>query len=699
MRSLVTTLARMALLPLVMMTATTLAESLAVQPLWQYQWVLENNDDSRGVCTSVPMLGECERDSALPVIDMDINGLTTLAGAQASPRISTGFQPSTTYESTPVVIGLIDTGIDYHHPDLVRHIWTNPGEISGTDADNNGVDDGCEDSLDGDGNGYLNDCHGINTLVPATLSGGTLNPAAGDPLDSTLAHGTHMAGLMVGDTGNGMGIQGVAGNANVQVVTCKSAQMEAVLALVPGTALPALTQDRMQQCVNYFIALKQRGVNLTVINASGGMSAFVNLGLMWAKVKPRYLLDPAIFLPMLAQLRALDVLVVGAAGNMSWDMDAREQERAYFPGAFAADNVLSVAAIDAQGKLWHGSSHGRYTVDVAAPGHHVLSTLPSTGADQGTASTGQPHYGIASGTSPATALVSGLAALIKASPQTAHLSAADVRRLIMSSGRILPALQDKTVSARSIRVSDANGQGALTCAHQILQRRLLPKTGELTLLPGATLHLEIESFNCADISPGPVLVTSAQGVTLALQDNGEGADRLAGDGIFSADWVIPDAPADNYQFVIDQGTGLPTETLTVRTSIIADNGDVASEATGSWWPSTLREGYWGAGYNIAYTSNTERLFQWHPMLPRSGRYEVLVRWPKGAVFASNALFRFTDGDGVTESMLLNQKDNGGRWVSAGEFRFDAGNAQFTLSNAGADGTVAADAIKLVWKSY
>lgn len=699
MRSLVTTLARMALLPLVMATTTSPAESLAVQPLWQFQWVLENNDDSRGVCISVPLLGECERDSALPVIDMDINGLTTFAGPNASPRFSAGLPPASATNSAPVVIGLIDTGIDYHHPDLVRHVWTNPGEISGSDTDNNGVDDGCEDNLDGDSNGYLNDCHGINALVPATLTGGALNPVAGDPLDSTLAHGTHMAGLMVGDTGNGTGILGVAGNANVKVVTCKSAQMEAVLELVPGTALPALTQNRMKQCVDYFIALKQRGVNLTVINASGGMSAFVNLGLMWAKVKPQYLLDPAIFMPMLAQLRALDVLVVGAAGNMGWDMDARTQERAYFPGAFAADNVLSVAAIDSQGKLWNGSSHGRYTVDVAAPGHHVLSTLPSTGDNQDSASTGQPPYGISSGTSPATALVSGLAALLKASPQTAQLSAADVRRLIMASGRILPALQDKTESARSIRVSDINGQGALTCDQQIVQRRMAPKTGQLTLLPGATLHLEIESFNCADISQGPVLVTSAQGVTLALMDNGEGGDRLAGDGIFSVDWVIPESPADIYQFVIYQGTGLPAETLTVRTSIIADNGEVASDTTGSWWPSSLREGYWGAGYNVAYTSNAERLFQWHPTLPRSGQYEVLVRWPESTVFASNALFRFTDGDGAAESVRLNQKEHGGRWVSVGDFRFRAGKTQFTLSNAGADGTVAADAVKLVWKSY
>lgn len=688
MRSHVVTLARIALLPAIFATSTTLAETQPALPLWQFQWALENSDSSQGVCLTVPWNGTCERDASLPVIDVDINGNSSWAEVALQSTTwtsSNSAQPS-------VLIGLIDTGIDYRHPDLSRHIWLNPGESSGQDANGNGIDDGCEDNLDGDGNGYLNDCHGINTLVAPMLTSGALDPVAGDPMDSSLAHGTHMAGLMVGDGGNGLGIRGVAGNTNVKVVTCKSGQLEPVLELVPGTAIPALTQARMKQCVDYFIALKQRGEPLTVINASGGMSAFVNLGFMWAKVKPEYLLAPEIFDPLLAQLRALDVLVVGAAGNMSWDIDTRAFERAYFPAAFAGDNVLSVAAIDAQGNLWNGSSYGRYSVDVAAPGHEILSSLPLA-ADGSEASS----YGIASGTSPATALVSGLAALIKVSPATAHLTAAEIRRLIMASGQPLPSLTDKTLSGRLVRVLDTNGRGALSCVDQRLQRRVFPQTARAVLLPGDTLHLEVESFNCATISSGSIQVTAQEGITLQLQDTGLGADRIAGDGIFSVDWEIPASPAMAYQFVIEQGSALPAETFTVATTIVADNADTASDATGTWWPSRLRAGYWGTGYLIAYTSSSERQFQWNPDIPRAGRYELMIRWPSSSAFASNALFYFRDATGVETRLRLDQSQHGGQWNSLGEYSLTTGTSAFTLSNSGADSTVASDAIQLVWK--
>ena len=96
--------------------------------------------------------------------------------------------------SPDVIVGIIDTGIDYNHPDLVDNMWTNPGEIPG-----NGLDD--------DGNGYIDDIHGINAITDS-----------GDPLDNH-GHGTHVAGTIGAKGNNALGVVGV--NWNVRIVACK----------------------------------------------------------------------------------------------------------------------------------------------------------------------------------------------------------------------------------------------------------------------------------------------------------------------------------------------------------------------------------------------------------------------------------------------------------------------------------------------
>ncbi|MCB0252052.1 MAG: S8 family serine peptidase, partial [Anaerolineae bacterium] len=93
-----------------------------------------------------------------------------------------------------VVVGIIDTGIDVDHPDLVDNLWTNPGEIAG-----NGIDD--------DSNGYVDDVHGINAIT------GTGNP------DDDHGHGTHTAGTIGATGNNGTQVVGVAWD--VQLMACK----------------------------------------------------------------------------------------------------------------------------------------------------------------------------------------------------------------------------------------------------------------------------------------------------------------------------------------------------------------------------------------------------------------------------------------------------------------------------------------------
>src|SRR5690606_37656568 len=120
----------------------------------------------------------------------------------------------------------------------------------------------------GDLNGYADDCHGINALVPRVNTNGTLNPAAGDPLDSTVGHGTNMAGVMVavGNNNSGQyhgGIVGVTGiEPRIRIASCNSGKAEAdVSPLIPGVAVPAAAETAIRQCLEHFIALKQAGIN------------------------------------------------------------------------------------------------------------------------------------------------------------------------------------------------------------------------------------------------------------------------------------------------------------------------------------------------------------------------------------------------------------------------------------------------------
>jgi subtilisin family serine protease len=230
--------------------------------------------------------------------------------------------------SRSVMVGVIDSGIDYDHPDLAANIYINPGEIDG-----NGIDD--------DGNGFVDDVHGWD-----------FRNDDNDPIDDA-GHGTHVAGIIgaVGD--NALGVAGV--NWTVSLLPIKFLDSYGY-----GSTADAIA------AVDYATLM---GADIT--NNSWGGGGF-----------SQTLLD--------AIHRAQDAgsLFVASAGNSYNDADLDPE----YPAAHDAPNIVSVAATDQDDQLVGFSNYGAVSVDLGAPGFSILSTLPgaSYGYKNGT-SMAAPH--------------------------------------------------------------------------------------------------------------------------------------------------------------------------------------------------------------------------------------------------------------------------------------------------------------------
>lgn len=657
----------------------------------------EESISETGTCAEKPDIIEnsytCNSYTSSGVEDMDINAAEGWAA----------YVPSDNLNQQEVVIALIDTGIDYTHPDLADKVWLNPGETTGIDANSNGIDDGCEDTIDGDNNGYLNDCHGINALVDRENSDGSLNPLAGDPLDDEVGHGTNMSGVLGAIANNTDenyhgGIVGVTGfEPRIKIAACKSAKMESdVFPLIPGVAVPAGKESALVDCLWYFYNLKQSGVNIAVINASGGMSKHINMGgIMYPLVADPYLLNTPNMYMLADLLQAEDISVIAAAGNNSWSIDQVVEERAYYPASFENTNIIAVGATNNQGNLWAGTSYGRFSVDVMAPGQDILSTNPSFPIF----SEENSDFIVSHGSSQATAYVTGMVALLKANASTEHLDSTSIRRLLLSSSKPIPAATNKSVSGGLARLADNNGKGVLTCDNQVFRRRQLPKADAMVALPNSNIKLAVESYNCANPGSETEITVTVQptGETFMLYDNGLGDDELAGDGIFSGNWTVP---FGHFQYTLSSGYDSVlngNDELIIKASIIEDNVD-NTDWVGKWWPSFYRYGYYGTNYRYATTNDPEKIFTWSPTLNEAGYYEVFARWPQGPNFATNATFRVhhqssTDGSNIVTEVQQDQTTNGNQWISIGTYWFEAGTRDVQLTNLNANGTVVADAIQ------
>lgn len=285
--------------------------------------------------------------------------------------------------SRDTIIGIIDTGMDYNHPDLAANRWVNPGEIAG-----NGVDD--------DNNGVVDDVYGFSAFSNN-----------GDPFDGE-GHGTHVAGTIgaVGD--NGVGVTGV--NWNVTLLPCQFLGPDGT-----GSTAGAIA------CIDYFTNLKvNHGVNVRATNNSWGGGGY----------------SEALKLAIQAGNNA-EILFIAAAGNSAQNADVTP----HYPAGYDLPGIVAVASTDRNDNMSGFSTFGPTTVDVAAPGSAILSTLPGN------------TYGSLSGTSMATPHVAGAAGLIwSLSP---HLNINEVKQILLESGESLPALAGKILSGKRINLDQA----------------------------------------------------------------------------------------------------------------------------------------------------------------------------------------------------------------------------------------------------
>lgn len=409
----------------------------------------------------------------------------------------------TTTGSRSVVVAVVDTGIDYRHADLAANMWRNPGEVAG-------------DRIDNDGNGYVDDVYGWDFAN---------NDA--DPFDDE-GHGTHVAGTIGAAGNNGTGVVGVSWNVSLMALKFLGADGS-------GTTSAAIA------ALNYATRMRRDfGVNVVATNNSwggGGASTALRSAITAGE--------------------SAGIVCVAAAGNESTNNDSR----AAYPAHYA---TLAVAATDASNRLASFSNWGATTVDVAAPGVGIYSTLPGN------------SYGSYSGTSMATPHVAGIVALLAAVNPAATV--AEIRAAVIATAVPVSMLAGKVAAGGLV-----NARAAVT-AVAVPADPTDPADPDVPVDPGEPTGPGVPpavEADVVDVAPDP-RTTSVSAVVVQFSRAVTGFD--AGDLALTRDGI--DVPltvelttTDGIRWTV---SGLSEETSTTGSYVLTVSaaGGIAAEDDG-----------------------------------------------------------------------------------------------------------------------
>lgn len=299
--------------------------------------------------------------------------------------------------NSDIIVAVIDSGMDYTHPDLSSNMWENVLELTGIP----GQDD--------DGNGYIDDIYGYD------FSGATEedpDDGDGDPCD-VFGHGTHVAGTIGAVGNNNRGVTGVCWD--VRLMALKIGADDSGPSVSSGDAVLA---------IEYAIDM-----GADVMNAS------------WGGYSYSQALRDAI-----AEARNAGLIFVAAAGNENLNIDSIPA----YPAAYDLDNIISVLATNNIDEMSYYSNYGATNADIGAPGGDftqgdtagaILSTYPGGG------------YAFGQGTSMAAPHVAGSCALLLSLEP--ELSYTEIKELLMDTADPLAVLSGRCVSGARLNIGNA----------------------------------------------------------------------------------------------------------------------------------------------------------------------------------------------------------------------------------------------------